>query len=151
MDLFDPPDLVSSCPKRSTTTVAPQALQLLNNKFVIGQSTLFAERRFGEVFHNENERSTMADIHRLSEQVIDYAERAANVADAAKGKGPTPEALLSFYLDQVKPADYDRAAYDDLLAYLGAGVTWTGSDAQLLIKAPGLLHLIVGSSEYQLV
>ena len=29
----------------------------------------------------------MADIHKLSDQVIDYAERAANVADAAKGKG----------------------------------------------------------------
>jgi hypothetical protein len=29
----------------------------------------------------------MADIHKLSEQVIDYAERASNVADAAKGKG----------------------------------------------------------------
>ena len=29
----------------------------------------------------------MADINKLSEQVIDYAERAANVADAAKGKG----------------------------------------------------------------
>ncbi|MBM3801686.1 MAG: DUF1553 domain-containing protein [Acidimicrobiia bacterium] len=49
MDLFDPPDLVSSCPKRNTTTVAPQALQLLNNKFVIGQSTLLAERLRNEV------------------------------------------------------------------------------------------------------
>jgi len=29
----------------------------------------------------------MADINKLSEQVIDYAERAANVSDAAKGKG----------------------------------------------------------------
>jgi hypothetical protein len=28
----------------------------------------------------------MADIHKLSEQVIDYAERAASVADAAQGK-----------------------------------------------------------------
>jgi hypothetical protein len=28
----------------------------------------------------------MADIHKLSEQVIDYAERMANVADAAQGK-----------------------------------------------------------------
>ncbi len=44
MDLFDPPDSVSSCPKRNTTTVAPQALQLLNNKFVANQSLLFAER-----------------------------------------------------------------------------------------------------------
>jgi hypothetical protein len=44
MDLFDPPDNVSSCPKRNTTTVAPQALQLLNNKFVATQSLLLAER-----------------------------------------------------------------------------------------------------------
>jgi hypothetical protein len=37
--------------------------------------------------HDPEVLSTMADIHKLSEQVIDYAERAANVADAAKGKG----------------------------------------------------------------
>jgi uncharacterized protein (DUF1800 family) len=74
-----------------------------------------------------------------------------NIASAARGKGQTPEALLSFYLDQLTPADYDRGAYDDLLAYLRAGGTWSGSDAQLGVKAPGLLHLIVGSSEYQLV
>lgn len=43
LDLFDPPDNISSCPKRSNTTVAPQALQLLNNKFVVGQSMIFAE------------------------------------------------------------------------------------------------------------
>lgn len=49
MDLFDPPDLVSSCPKRNTTTVATQALQLLNNKFVLGQSAIFAERLRNEV------------------------------------------------------------------------------------------------------
>jgi uncharacterized protein (DUF1800 family) len=74
-----------------------------------------------------------------------------NIASAAKGKGPTPEALLSFYLDQLTPADYSSAAYDDLLAYLREGVTWSGSDAQLATKAPGLLHVILGSSEYQLV
>jgi hypothetical protein len=44
LDLFDPPDNISSCPRRSNTTVAPQALQLLNNKFVAGQSMIFAER-----------------------------------------------------------------------------------------------------------
>ena len=44
LDLFDPPDSISSCPRRSNTTVAPQALQLLNNKFVVGQSVIFAER-----------------------------------------------------------------------------------------------------------
>ena len=55
------------------------------------------------------------------------------------------------YLNQLSPADYDRGAYDDLLAYLRAGGTWTGNDTQIGIKAPGLLHLIVGSSEYQLI
>jgi hypothetical protein len=59
MDLFDPPDLVSSCPKRASTTVAPQALQLLNNKFVIGQSTLFAER-----LRNEMGKDTAEQVQR---------------------------------------------------------------------------------------
>jgi uncharacterized protein DUF1553/uncharacterized protein DUF1549/cytochrome c len=59
MDLFDPLDLVSSCPKRNTTTVAPQALQLLNDKFVIGQSTLFAER-----LRNEVGKNPIQQIHR---------------------------------------------------------------------------------------
>src|SRR5439155_13416933 len=36
-----------------------------------------------------------------------------NIAAAARGKGSTPEALLSFYLDQMTPADYDRAAYSE--------------------------------------
>ena len=38
-----------------------------------------------------------------------------------------------------------------LLDYLRRGAAWTGSATQLRVKAPGLIHLIVGSSEYQLV
>jgi Protein of unknown function (DUF1553)/Protein of unknown function (DUF1549)/Planctomycete cytochrome C len=49
LDLFDPPDNITSCPKRNTTTVAPQALQLLNNKFVTGQAMIFAERLRNDV------------------------------------------------------------------------------------------------------
>jgi hypothetical protein len=44
LDLFDPPDSVNSCARRSVTTIAPQALQLLNDKFIAGQSALFADR-----------------------------------------------------------------------------------------------------------
>ena len=44
LDLFDPPDSIASCPRRNTTTIAPQALQLLNNKFVARQATIFADR-----------------------------------------------------------------------------------------------------------
>ena len=47
-----------------------------------------------------------------------------------------------------------RLAYEphnELLAYLGAGRAWTGSDAQLRAKTAGLVKLIVGSSDYQFV
>jgi hypothetical protein len=53
LDLFDPPESISSCPKRNTTTVATQALQILNNKFVAGQSVIFAERLRNEVGKDE--------------------------------------------------------------------------------------------------
>jgi uncharacterized protein (DUF1800 family) len=95
--------------------------------------------------------STGAMLARMNFAATLTSDQRFNIASAASGKGPSPGALLSFYLDQLTPAVYDRAAYDDLLAYLSAGGPWSGSDAQLRQKAPGLLHLIVGSSEYQLV
>ena len=51
----------------------------------------------------------------------------------------------------MSPAPYETAASDDLLAYLLASGPWTGSDEQSGVKAPGLVHLIAASSEYQLV
>ncbi len=44
LDLFDPPEKVGSCARRNVTTIAPQALQLLNDKFVGGQSEIFSSR-----------------------------------------------------------------------------------------------------------
>jgi uncharacterized protein (DUF1800 family) len=73
------------------------------------------------------------------------------IAAAAAGNGPTPDALLSFFLDRLSPAPFESHAYSSLLEYLRSGATWTGSANQLRVKAPGLVHLIVGSSEYQLV
>jgi uncharacterized protein (DUF1800 family) len=99
----------------------------------------------------QNWFSTGTTLARMNFSALLTQNQRIAIGNAAKGKGPTPEALLSFYLDQLTPADLSRAVYDDLLAYLRAGVTWNGSDAQLATKAPGLLHVIVGSSEYQLV
>lgn len=59
LDLFDPPENISSCGRRNVTTVAPQALQLLNNRFVSGQSTIFADR-----LRNEVGRDTIAQVRR---------------------------------------------------------------------------------------
>ncbi len=43
-EVFDQPDTMVSCERRSTTTVPTQALTLLNNEFVLLQSKYFAAR-----------------------------------------------------------------------------------------------------------
>src|SRR5258705_10909040 len=44
MQAFDGPDAQASCGRRENTTVAPQALALLNDKFVRARAIDFAER-----------------------------------------------------------------------------------------------------------
>ncbi len=47
--------------------------------------------------------------------------------------------------------DVGNDVYNDLLAYAAAGASWTGSDSQLQTKSPGIVHLVLGSAEYQFV
>jgi hypothetical protein len=58
---------------------------------------------------------------------------------------------LSYYRRTLVTAPADAAVTSELLNYLRATGTWTGSPAQLQTKAPGVVHLIVGSPEYQFV
>src|SRR5262249_51512332 len=44
LEVFDAPAMVPNCERRATTTVAPQALLLMNNDFVVARSEAFAER-----------------------------------------------------------------------------------------------------------
>ncbi|HND54158.1 MAG TPA: DUF1553 domain-containing protein, partial [Pirellulaceae bacterium] len=44
LEMFDAPTPTPNCESRTPSTVAPQALMLLNNEFVIAQSELFAKR-----------------------------------------------------------------------------------------------------------
>jgi uncharacterized protein (DUF1800 family) len=74
-----------------------------------------------------------------------------NLGRAAAAARSTPEDMMSFFLDRLSPATYDGEPYNGLLDYLRSGGTWTGTDAQLVVKASGLTRLIVGSSEYQLM
>jgi uncharacterized protein (DUF1800 family) len=76
-----------------------------------------------------------------------------NLANAVKtaGTGKTPEAMLAYFGDQIVTAQQDASVTTELNNYLHANGAWTGSDAQLQAKASGLVHLIVGSPEYQLV
>ncbi len=44
LDVFDKPDSVSSCARRNRSTIAPQALILMNNAFVLMEAAKFADR-----------------------------------------------------------------------------------------------------------
>ena len=95
--------------------------------------------------------TTAAMLARMNFAATVTSRQRNDIAAAATGNGPTPEALLSFYLDRLSPAPFERTPMRACSNYLRSGAAWTGSATQLRVKAPGLIHLIVGSSEYQLV
>jgi len=72
-----------------------------------------------------------------------------NLGSAASSAKESPQALLNYMLSRLTAASVSGQVYNDLLAYASAVTTWTGSTAQLQVKAPGLAHLILGSAEYQ--
>ena len=72
--------------------------------------------------------------------------------DLSRGHAETQEDLLGYMLDRLTPPAYASDSYNALLDYARNGTSaWTASDAQLATKSSGLVHLIVGSGEYQLV
>ena len=74
-----------------------------------------------------------------------------NLARAAGPVRDSPDRVLQHFIERLSPSAYDDAPLSELKGYLVTGGPWTGSDAQLQTKTAGLVKLIVGSSEYQLV
>ena len=74
-----------------------------------------------------------------------------NLARAATPVRDSADKVVAYFLERLSPSDYDSQPAADLRAYMTTGGAWTGSDAQLQTKTAGLIKLIVGSSEYQLV
>jgi len=62
-----------------------------------------------------------------------------------------PDRVLNGMLQRLTPAPYTTAEMNEMLAYLTTGGAWTGNDAQMNAKAPGLARLVAGSGEYQFV
>jgi len=95
--------------------------------------------------------STGAMLARMNFAAQLATNQRVNLRDLSRGHGSSPEALLEFALSRLslpRPSGDAGAAYLD---YLRAGGSWTGSDAQLLTKSAGLVHLMVGSGDYQFV
>ena len=74
-----------------------------------------------------------------------------NLRDRLRGQAPTPEALVSLITDRLTPSPFTGDQHQALLDYTRAGINYTGSDAQLVTKASGLAHLVVGSGAYQVI
>ena len=73
-----------------------------------------------------------------------------NLASASKSQGGSPQALLAYFSSRISTAPTDGVVTSEWMNYLTATGAWTGSDAQLQLKAPGLVHLIAGAPEYHL-
>jgi hypothetical protein len=74
-----------------------------------------------------------------------------NLVRAVRRVAASPESVLSFFLNELATPALDSSVTAELGNYLRATGAWTGSDAQLQSKAPGLVHLIAGLPEYQFV
>ena len=94
--------------------------------------------------------STGAMLARMNFASTLAANQKFNLATASAGAKSSPRSLVDFLLTLLT-VDVENDVYADLLTYAAAGVSWTGSDIQLQSKAPGLVHLILGSAEYQFV
>ena len=65
-EVFDKPDTITSCARRNRSTVAPQALILMNNSFVNLQAQRFASRLETESNGNLQQLITLAFEHALA-------------------------------------------------------------------------------------
>ena len=74
-----------------------------------------------------------------------------NLRDAARDHGTTPEALVTYVLDRLTPPGYSTPAQSALTDYARTGATYPVNDTQLATKVAGLVHLVVGSGDYQFV
>jgi len=77
------------------------------------------------------------------------ANQKFRLATAAAVANQSPDALVNYMLARITPAS-SVSMIGDLNAYAGSA-SWTGSTAQMQMKASGLAHLILGSAEYQFV
>src|SRR5262249_13100147 len=97
--------------------------------------------------------STSAMLARLNFAATLASNQKFSLATAVKAAGAqgSPDALLSFISDALITAPADSSVTAELSNYLRATGAWTGSDAQIQAKAAGLVHLVAGSPEYQLI
>jgi uncharacterized protein (DUF1800 family) len=95
--------------------------------------------------------STGAMIARMNFAATLTSRVRNSLRDSVRPHRQSPQRLLAHCLDRLTPAPFESGPHRELLKYLAANTTWTASDSELATKAAGIAHLLLGSSEYQLV
>ena len=94
--------------------------------------------------------STGAMLARMNLGSALAANQKFSLATAAAPSRSSSRAVVDYVVGRLT-VDLPTDVYNDLVAYAASGAAWTGSDAQLQAKAPGLVHLVLGSAAYQFV
>jgi len=92
--------------------------------------------------------STSSMLARMNFASTLAANQRFNLARDAQPYRQTPERVLEYMLARFRTMGYTTSQTTSLSEYLRS-TAWTGADAQLQQRVPGLAHLIMGSGEYQ--
>jgi uncharacterized protein (DUF1800 family) len=93
--------------------------------------------------------STASMLSRMNYSSTLAANQRFNLARDASSYRQSPEQVMQYLVARFQTPGFSGDGYAAFLDYLRAGAAWSGSDAQLNTKVPGLTRLIVGSGEYQ--
>ena len=91
LEVFDKPDSVGSCARRNRSTIAPQALILMNNSFVLMEAKKFAERLRKEAGADPTEQVDLAFQLALGRKPTLVGARAIGTAFCAAGTEVLPD------------------------------------------------------------
>jgi uncharacterized protein (DUF1800 family) len=92
--------------------------------------------------------STSSMLARMNFSAALAQNQRFNLARDAQPYRQTPERVLEYMLARFRTMGFPAASTTAMTDYLRS-TTWTGTDAQLQQRIPGLARLIVGSGEYQ--
>jgi uncharacterized protein (DUF1800 family) len=95
--------------------------------------------------------STATTLSRMNFAATLTTNQRVNLRNEARPFAQTPQGVMSFVMERLSPASLETASYNEFMGYLRAGTNWTESDTELQTKVAGLMHLVLGSSYYQLV
>ena len=131
VEAFDGPDTVNTCPRRSTTTIAPQALALFNGEFTRTEARYFAERVVKEA-GNDAEKQI---------------ERAYKIALVRKPTAAQKALALQFLQNQTRAVSQQRQKCGARKASYPAPDAKQAKQAALLALTD-LCHVLINTNEF---